>query len=94
MPIQAYNFSTYYNPYSYWTNSSLHEDLNLLFAKYSKFKPDSAEYKKGLEYIECERNYTNQGEEYFKQINEKEAFAIGNNARQIYDYISNPWRIF
>ena len=32
--------------------------------------------------------------EYFEQLSEKEAFEIGDKARKIYDYISNPWRIF
>lgn len=74
--------------------SELHKDLDTLFGKYPKFKAGSDEYKKGLKYIECARNYTTDGKEYFEQLSEKEAFEIGDKARKIYDYISNPWRIF
>ena len=75
-------------------NSSLHKQLDTLFGKYPKFKAGSDQYQKGLKYIECTRNYTTEGKEYFEQLSEKEAFEIGDKARKIYDYISNPWRIF
>lgn len=72
----------------------LRKDIDDLFAKYPKVPEGSVSYQKGLEYIECEKNYAMEGKEYFNQINEKEAFDVGDKARTIYDYIANPWRLF
>lgn len=57
-------------------NSSLHKQLDTLFGKYPKFKAGSDQYKKGLKYIECTRNYTTEGKEYFEQLSEKKHLRL------------------
>ena len=70
------------------------KNLDELFGKYSRYSANSPEYNKGLEYIENIANYTREGDAYFKQIKEKEAFEITDKAKKIFDYVANPWRVF
>lgn len=74
--------------------ADIEKTLNELFGKYSKFKPNSAEYKKGMDYINNIEKYIEDGPEHFTQLVEKEAHEISAQARQIFDYCANPWRIF
>lgn len=72
------------------------EFLDKRFGQLEHFKPNSTEYKKGVEYINSYANYPNKTEGYYAYRNnllEKEAWNIGNLARKIYKYTSSIWKL-
>lgn len=76
--------------------SIIRKSLDERFGQLERFKPDSAEYKKGLEYIDSYANYPKVSENYEAYINnllEKEAWHIGDLAGKIYKYSSSIWKL-
>ncbi len=72
------------------------EFLDERFGQLERFKPNTPEYKKGLEYINSYADYPNKTEGYEAYRNnllEKEAWHIGNLARKIYKYTSSIWKL-
>lgn len=74
----------------------LRDLLDAQYGKLERFKEGSAEYKKGMEYIkgyetypDAEKDY----EAYRKNILEKEAWDVGEQAQKIYKYMSSIWKI-
>lgn len=76
--------------------SSVRQLLDQRFGHLKPFKPGSARYKKGLEYINSYANYPNSTknyEAYRNNLLEKEAWHIGDLARKIYKYTSSIWKL-
>lgn len=76
--------------------SIIRKSLDERFGQLERFKPDSPEYKKGMEYIDSYANYTDghvNYKDYRNNLLEKEAWHIGDLAGKIYKYTSSIWKL-
>lgn len=78
------------------TISIIRKTLDETFGPLERYKPDSAEYKKGMKYIDGYANYTDGNVNYVDYRNnllEKEAWHISDLAGKIYKYTSSIWKL-